>query len=281
MIGITRFIFGCDPDGPFSSNGAFMFTDAATNAPFRVDKRLLKPDQNVNIVSRRRGWFPGSLRGDRQAAGRIFYNQTRLLIRLSIYQTKIITCSQPASGKRVCVEFDKMVVGRFDNERCSHMNRIELFTGENRLGAYRTVFLAHDARYVHGPWQAAPPVYKGGAYFNRATGCKLILSQALTQADGPDGSRRAHISAGDAFVLATAGTDTEIENRCPQALKPAHQTRRMNDIGRTDSHALAAFDATGKKFFLPQATGRANKARVPIGAKVTVQAQHGNRGCTG
>ncbi len=258
-----------------------MLTNAAANAPFRIDKGLLKPDQNVNIFSRSRGRIPGSLRGDRQATGGIFYYQTRLLIRLSIYQTKIITGRQAAGGKHVCVEFDKMVVGRFDNERCFHMNRIELLTGENRLGAYRTVFLAHDARYVHGPWQAASPVYKSGAYFNRATGCKLILSQALIQADGPDGSRRAHIPAGDAFVLTTAGTDTEIENRCPQALKPAHQTRRMNDIGRTDSHALAAFDATGKKFFLLQGTWGANKARVPIGAKVTVQAQHGNRGCTG
>jgi hypothetical protein len=93
-----------------------MFTDAATNAAFWVDKRLLKPDQNVNVVSRSRGRFPGSLRSDRQAAGGIFYDQTRLLIRLSIYQTKIITCSQPASGKHVGIEFDKMVVGRFDNQ---------------------------------------------------------------------------------------------------------------------------------------------------------------------
>ena len=161
------------------------------------------------------------------------------------------------------------------------MNPTELFAGEYRFGAYRTVFLAHDARYVHGPRQAAPAVYKGRADFNRATGCKLILSQTFIQADGSDGGRWAHISAGDAFVLATAGTDTEIESRCPQALKPAHQTCRMNDIGRTDSHTLAALDATRKKFFLSQATGRANKPRIPIGAEVTVQAQHGYRGCTG
>jgi hypothetical protein len=90
------------------------------------------------------------------------------------------------------------------------------------------------------------------------------FSQPFIQAEGPDGRRRAKIAAGDAIELAPAGSHAKIENRGPQPFKPPLQARRMNHIGGTDSHALAAFDAAGQKRLFGQGAGGTHQCRIPI-----------------
>jgi hypothetical protein len=141
------------------------------------------------------------------------------------------------------IKFDKMRIRSLYDQRKLQRDYMELLAGVNRLGAYRTIFLTYNARFVHGPGQAAPSIDKSGSYFDGALGCKLISPQALIQANGSNGAGGTQVTASYALLLTTAGTHTEIENGGPQAFQTPNQAGRMDDIGGTNPHTLAAFDA--------------------------------------
>ena len=122
-------------------------------------------------------------------------------------------------------------------------HRIEQLAGENRLRANRAIFLTDDARSIHSPGQAPAAVDKGSSDFYRALFNILAQALALLKADGPDGSCRAKMATGDAIVLTTAGADSKVEHRCPQAFQSGRQPGRVDYIGGADPHALPAFYA--------------------------------------
>jgi hypothetical protein len=114
---------------------------------------------------------------------------------------------------------------------------------EDRLGTHRTVFLTNNARAIHGPWKASPPINESSAHTDRASNRKPALSLLFFNADWSYGRRWTHLSTGDTIVLATTGTDSKIQQGRPESFQSSLEGGRMNDVRRTNSHALATFDA--------------------------------------
>ena len=120
---------------------------------------------------------------------------------------------------------------------------IEQLARKDRLGTDRAIFLAHDARPVHGPGQAATAVDKCRTDFYGSLISMAPDPLAFFEAEGSDRSGGAKMAAGDTVVLTSAGADSKIEHRCPQAFQAGCQSGRVDHIGRADAHALAAFYA--------------------------------------
>jgi hypothetical protein len=122
------------------------------------------------------------------------------------------------------------------------------FPCKDRFGTYRAVFLAYDTWQIHGPWKASSVIHKCHADSNGSLFFIGTCSHPFFEGYGPNSGGWTNISACDTVVLTSAGTDPEIEGRCPECLKTGFKPCRMNDIGGTNTHALATFDASFQKF---------------------------------
>ncbi len=241
MLAGPGFIFSGDADGAFAANRAFVFADPAANAAFGVDIGLLEPYLNRNRILRLRRRFKWEFTVNRQAAGCIGGDLSASLFRAPRNKTKIISGGKLICSQCIALKLDPGGIGRFNDQRTLDAYGIEQLPGKDGLRADRAIFLTDDTRPVHGPGQAAAAVDKGGADFYGALFNMPAESLAFLEADGPYRRGRAKMAAGDAVVLASAGADSKIEHRCPQAFQAGCQPGRVDDIGRADAHALAAF----------------------------------------
>ena len=274
VMRVAGFILGRHADGPQAEYGALVLAHAAADAAFRVHIRLLQPNLDYYRAARRGGYIgsegtvgfdePGAVGRKPEAA--------------AVRQHGIVVSRAEAAGfQRVAVQRDPVVLGGLHRQRTAHPHGAEDLAREDGLGADRAVFLADDAGLVHRPGQAPAAVHEGHADAQRAAVGETTAAQALIQAEGSDGRRGAEMTAGDAGVLAAAGTDPEIQFGGPQPFDPGLQARWVDDICRADAHALAAFDAARQEGFLRHGAGGADQAGVPVRAADSSQPH--DRGC--
>ena len=234
-------VFSADADGALTAHRAFVFADTAADAAFGIDIRLLEPYLNRYRILGLRRCFKWVFAVNRQAAGCIGSDLAASPVRGPRDNTKIISAGILICNQRIGLKLDAGGIGIFDNQWMLTAHGIVQLAGKNCLGADRAIFLADDARPVHGPGQAAAAVDKGCPNYYRALLNILAQPLAFFETDGPNGSCRAKIATGDAIVLAPAGADTKIEHRCPQAFQAGRKPGRVDYIGRADAHTLAAF----------------------------------------
>jgi len=125
-----------------------------------------------------------------------------------------------------------------------------LFLVENGLGGDWTDLLADEAGFAVGPRQAAISVNGGGSYFGKT---QFVF---LLDGDHANGMGGTDLGTECAVVIAISGS--HIENRCPEPFWIGFEFCGLNDIGRTDFHALAAADASSEKILLWKRTWRTN-----------------------
>ena len=85
-----------------------------------------------------------------------------------------------------------------------------MFPRKDRLGAYRTVFLANDAGLVHGPGKASASIHESCPQPDGTAWGKIVLALFFVHGDGPYGSRGTDMSTSNAVVLTTAGAGPEV-----------------------------------------------------------------------
>ena len=243
MLAGPGLIFSGDADGAFTANRAFVLADPAADAAFGIDIRLLEPNLNRHRILGPERMFKWKFSIHRQTAGCVGDDLPATQTRAPRNKTKIISAGKLICSQGIGLELDSGGIGMLDNQRMRHVDVFKEFPCKDRFRADRAIFLADDTGSVHGPWQAAAAVDKGGADFYGALFHMLAEPLAFLEADGPDRRCRAEVAAGDTVVLTPAGADSKIEHRCPQALQTGCQPGRVNDIGRADAHALAAFYA--------------------------------------
>lgn len=180
---------------------------------------------------------------NRQGSGGIFNYGPRTIVRRFLCHTKIITGCKQIGSKYFPAEFDMRVPSCFHNESGIYVYRVEGFTCKNRFGADRTIFLTHDAGSVHRPGETATPIDKGGSDSNRSFIGIRFFTESFIDGNRSDGRGRAQISAGNTFQLTTARTDPKVEQKGPQTFQPTLESRRMDDICRTDPLTLTTFNA--------------------------------------
>jgi hypothetical protein len=154
----------------------------------------------------------------------------------------------------------------------------ELFSRKDRFGAHRTIFLAHDTGPVHGPRKTPPPIHEGRSQADRSHRSEAVFPVLFIQGNWSDGGSGAKMPAGDTVVLAPTCAGAKIQNRRPEAFYPRLEKGRVDNIRRTDSHALAALDAALEEIFFGLRPGRTYHAGRPIGRQRGVKAHHGHRG---
>jgi hypothetical protein len=143
-------------------------------------------------------------------------------------------------------------------------NRLKDISGIDGLGADGAVFLAYDTWPVHGPWQAAISIDKGGTEFDRALFSEFADTQFFFECDWPDCCGRADLAAGDAVELTSARADSIVQNRSPEAFDTVLYPGRLNDIRGAYPHTLTALDASLEKLFFRQRAGRSNRFVMPV-----------------
>ncbi len=142
-----------------------------------------------------------------------------------------------------------MQIVRFIYHNSAVPHYLEGLPGIDRFGADRTILLAYNTWFSHRPGQAPGTINKRCSDLYRSGLGKFIKAQFFRQTDGTDSGRRADEPAGRAVQLTAAGPDAVIMNRGPKIFKPTGKTARLNDIGRANSHALAAFNTAQQKLF--------------------------------
>src|SRR5258706_667894 len=136
--------------------------------------------------------------------------------------------------------------------------RDRLLVRADRLRRDGADLLAHDARRLHRPRQAAPLVEERGAEADRAlvavgAEAELPLERRLLDRAG-----RADLGAERAVELAEA--DREVHHGRPEALEARlRQRRRLEDVRRADVDALVALDAPLEELRLGDGAGRADR----------------------
>lgn len=271
------FIVGGYPDGPHAPDRTLMLAYPAADAAFRINIRLLQANQDFNPASGQRQHLPGLLRRKSQTGIGIFDNQTRRTVRASLNVTVEIAGCIPARRQNAAGDGYLLHIGSLNFQLRKALDRAEMNPGGNRLGADRTIFLANNAGSVHGPGQATSPVNKSGTDFNGSFIGKPVPPQAFVQRDRSNSGGRADIAAGYTVKLAAAGADPKIQYRRPQPFQAALKGGRMNHIGGTDSHALAALNAPVQKRRFIQGSRRPDKPRSPVGAgNLAAQSNHGD-----
>ena len=220
-----------------------MLANTATDASCRIHIRSLKPYLNLNQASRWWERFKRSFFVHFQTPFPVADDSTPAAVRSGRYGAVIIAGGVFSRFKTGILEFYVSCICFCDSQFYTGVDRVKDFPGADGLGADRAIFLADNAGPVHGPRQATTAVDEGGSDLDRPLIGEPFAAQTFIQADGPDGRRRAQMAAGNTVKLATAGADAKIEGRGPQAFESALQTGRMNDIGGTDPHTLAALDA--------------------------------------
>ena len=243
MLAGSGFVFSGDADSAFTANRAFVFADPAADTAFRIDIRLLEPYLNRHCIPGLRRLFKWKFAVNRQAAGCIGDDSAASPSRVSRNDAKIISGGVLICSQRLGLELDPGGIGRFNNQRMLDADGIEQLPGKDGFRTDRAIFLTDDTRPVHGPGQATAAVDKGSADFYGALFNMPTESMAFLYADGSNCRCRAKMAAGDTVVLTPAGADSKIEHRCPQALQTGCHPGRVDDIGRADAHALAAFYA--------------------------------------
>ena len=241
MLAGPGFVFSGDADGALAANRAFVFADTAANAAFGVDIGLLEPYLNRYRILGPGRLFKWEFTVNRQAAGCIGADSPASWVRAPGNDTKIISGGILICSQCIALKLDPGGIGIFDNQRSLDPHGIEQLPGKDCFWADGTIFLTDDARPVHGPGQAAAAIDKSSADFYRALLIIPADSLAFLEADGTNCRGRTKIAAGDTIVLAAAGADSKIEYRRPQTFQTGSQSCRMDDIGRADAHALAAF----------------------------------------
>src|SRR5258706_4132496 len=139
--------------------------------------------------------------------------------------------------------------------------RDRLLVRADRLRRDGADLLAHDARRLHRPRQAAPLVEERGAEADRAlvavgAEAELPLERRLLDRAG-----RADLGAERAVELAEA--DREVHHGRPEALEARlRQRRRLEDVRRADVDALVALDAPLEELRFRDGAGRPDRLRV-------------------
>lgn len=273
MLPVSGLIFRSNPDGPFPADRAFMFACAASDAGFGIDKRLLQADKDFNCASRFGRNLPRLIICNLNEVGAVLNDPPVSVILMGRDMNEIVSGGIFTGLQGPSPDHQGPGCAGMDLQWTVQPDFLMGDLGIDRLGAYRAVFLAHNAWFFHGPWQAAVPVHKGGSDPNGTFGCKIFSAQFFRQTDGPDGSRGAEIGAGNTVQLASAGADPEVEPGRPQLFDSKRKTGRLDDVCGTDPHALSAFDASGQKRFFIKGSRRPDQGRIPVGANGSTQSK--------
>jgi hypothetical protein len=226
-----------------------MFADTATIAFFYIHIGTLQPYLDFQQASRcNSGDFAGQDADFVPGIGNDFIPFA--------FQNQVIISGRNLTGPEFClVKFDIVrILLLYSDLAISYYFKmlIRIYS----LGADRTIFLANDAGFTHGPGQASSPVKKCCAKPDHALVLEIAPTMFFIQGDGPNGGSGTNLAAGHTIELATAGTNPEIQLRCPKIFQAMLDLARLDDIGGTDTHALAAFDAALQKTLFCQRSRR-------------------------
>ena len=179
MFLLSRFAFRAHPNGPQAVHRTLVLTDTAAGASLGVYMGDLKPDLQLNFFQIRGVEFGRNLGSQDDGIPRIRKNSRSCRDSAAFNHNEEVARAEPIR-LRDRVRKHNGGAGDFCAVQVAAPDRSEALFYEYRFRAYRTVFLADDARLVHGPGQATAAVNESradpdGTGFFKSTAPQLFL----------------------------------------------------------------------------------------------------------
>jgi hypothetical protein len=244
-----------------------MFADSTADAFFNINERPLQPNLNFDIGTLWGHFQRFLLRGE---FNRIFGVCRDFSSPAFFYSTIIITGSKLVRRQAAFGGLNYIVFCVLDRQHAIP-HGFEEFAGIYRLWADGAVLFTHDAGFVHRPRQTSGAVNKSCPYPYWPDVGEFIASKFFRKGYRPDSRGRTNLPAGNAIQLTAAGTNSIVQDRCPEVFQSALNSAWLDDIGGANPHALAALDTALQEIPLSQCTGRPNELMIPVGAKFITQ----------